>query len=60
LPAFVAGSSLDRVLAASLGAGHISLSFPVSNRAVVNRGYTGYDGGLRLFEDILSSVIAGR
>ncbi|MDR1519461.1 MAG: hypothetical protein LBU23_04870 [Planctomycetota bacterium] len=60
LPAFVAGSSLERPLAAALGAGHISLSFPVSNRAVITRGYTGYDGGLRLFEDVLSSIIAMR
>ena len=60
LPALVAGSSLDRPLAASLGAGHISLSFPVSNRAVIARGYTGYDGGITLFEDVLGSVIALR
>jgi nitrogenase molybdenum-iron protein beta chain len=59
-PAFVAGSSLDRALAVSLGAPHLSLSFPVSNRAVLNRGYTGYDGGLRLMEDVISSAILMR
>lgn len=60
LPAFVLGSSLDRELAATLGAGHLSVSFPVSNRVVLNRGYTGFDGGLRLTEDVVSSIILMR
>jgi nitrogenase molybdenum-iron protein beta chain len=60
LPAFVVGSSLDRGLAAALGAGHLSLSFPVSNRAVISRGYTGYDGGLVLMEDVISALIGAR
>jgi nitrogenase molybdenum-iron protein beta chain len=59
-PLFVAGSSLDRALAGELGAGHLSLSFPVANRAVLSRGYTGYSGGLRLTEDIVSACIALR
>lgn len=59
-PAFVLGSSLDRDLAQSIGAAHLSVSFPVANRAIIDRGYTGYRGGLRLIEDLLSSIIAGR
>lgn len=59
-PAFVLGSSLDRELAQSIGAAHLSISFPVANRAIIDRGYTGYRGGLRLIEDLLSSIIAGR
>ena len=59
-PAFVVGSSLDRELAISLGAPHLSVSFPVSNRAVLDRGYSGYRGGLHLIEDLLSAAIAGR
>ncbi len=59
-PAFVVGSSLDRELAQSIGAAHLSVSFPVANRAVIDRGYTGYRGGLRLAEDLLSSAIANR
>jgi nitrogenase molybdenum-iron protein beta chain len=59
-PAFVIGSSLDRELALTLGAPHLSVSFPVSNRTVINRGYTGFDGGLTLTEDLLSAVVAGR
>ncbi len=59
-PAFVVGSSLDRELAQSIGAAHLSVSFPVANRAVIDRGYTGYRGGLRLVEDLLSAIVAGR
>lgn len=59
-PAFVVGSSLDRALAQAIGAAHLSISFPVANRAVLDRGYTGYRGGLRLTEDLLSSIVAGR
>ncbi|WP_378953573.1 nitrogenase component 1 [Pelosinus sp. sgz500959] len=59
-PAFVVGSSLDRPLAADLGAAHLSISFPVANRAVIDRGYTGYRGGLRLIEDLISTIIINR
>lgn len=59
-PAFVVGSSLERELALSIGAAHLSVSFPVANRAVLDRGYTGYRGSLRLVEDLLSAIIAGR
>jgi nitrogenase molybdenum-iron protein beta chain len=59
-PAFVVGSSLERELAQSIGAPHLSVSFPVANRAVLDRGYTGFDGGLRLTEDLISAVINGR
>ena len=59
-PAFVVGSSLDRELAQSIGAAHLSLSFPVANRVVLDRGYSGYRGGLRLAEDLLSAAVAAR
>ncbi len=59
-PAFVVGSSLERELAQSLGAGHLSVSFPVANRAIIDRGYTGFRGGLRLTEDLISAIIVGR
>ncbi|HWR39611.1 MAG TPA: nitrogenase component 1 [Patescibacteria group bacterium] len=59
-PAFVIGSSLDRELAKELGAAHLSVSFPVANRAVLDRGYTGYRGGLRLIEDLVSTIVIGR
>jgi nitrogenase molybdenum-iron protein beta chain len=59
-PAFVVGSSLERELANDLKAGHLSVSFPVANRAVLDRGYTGFDGGLRLIEDLISAIIPAR
>lgn len=59
-PGFVVGSSLDRELAQSIGVPHLTVSFPVANRAVLDRGYTGYRGGLRLVEDLLSAIVAGR
>lgn len=59
-PAFVIGSSLDRPLATALGAGHLSVSFPVANRAILDRGYAGFDGGLRLTEDLLTTLVASR
>lgn len=59
-PGFVVGSSLDRELAQALGAAHLSVSFPVANRAIIDRGYTGFRGGLRLLEDLLGSCIAAR
>jgi hypothetical protein len=39
-----------------LGVPHLSISFPVANRAVLNRGYTGFAGGLTLAEDLLSAA----
>jgi nitrogenase molybdenum-iron protein beta chain len=59
-PAFVVGSSFERELAQQLGAPHLSVSFPVANRAVLDRSYTGFRGGLRLAEDLISAVVAGR
>lgn len=59
-PSFVIGSSLERATAEQLGAGHLSVSFPVSNRVIINRSYTGFKGGLTLAEDILSVLITAR
>lgn len=59
-PAFVIGSSMDRELAESLRAGHLSVGFPVANRAVLDRSYVGYSGGLRLVEDLVGAIVAAR
>jgi len=59
-PAFVLGSRLDRDFADSIGAGHLSISYPISNRVVLSRGYAGFRGGLNLIEDILSVVLSNR
>ncbi|BCG47682.1 Nitrogenase vanadium-cofactor synthesis protein VnfN [Citrifermentans bremense] len=59
-PAFVVGSSLERELALQIGAPHLSVSFPVANRAVLDRGYTGFRGGLRLAEDLFGAIVVNR
>lgn len=59
-PAFVLGSRLDREFADRIGAGHLSISYPVSNRVVLDRGYAGYRGALSLVEDVFSVILAAR
>lgn len=59
-PAFVIGSRLDAEFAEKIKAGHLSVSYPVSNRFVLNRGYAGYHGALHLVEDIFSVLVAKR
>jgi len=59
-PAFVLGSSFERDLAESLGAPHLSVAYPISNRVILDRAYAGYTGALRLTEDILSVLVSNR
>jgi len=59
-PAFLLGSSLDRDFAVSIGAPHLSVSYPVSNRVVLDRGYVGYRGALLLVEDIFGLLVGSR
>lgn len=59
-PAFVVGSSLDREFAKRINADHLSVSYPIANRMIVNRGYAGYEGGLNLLEDIFTVLVACR
>jgi nitrogenase molybdenum-iron protein beta chain len=59
-PAFLVGSSLEASTAQNLGAGFLPVVFPVTNRAVLDRGYTGYKGGLTLTEDIISALVSDR
>jgi nitrogenase molybdenum-iron protein beta chain len=59
-PCFVVGSSFDREFAGDIGADHLSVSYPVVNRVVLNRGYAGYEGSLTLIEDLLSAIAAQR
>ncbi len=59
-PAFVVGSHLEREFAADIGAGHLTVSYPVGNRVVLNKGYAGFDGSLSLIEDLLAVIVAQR
>ncbi len=59
-PAFVIGSRLDKEFADSVGAGHLSVTYPISNRFVLNRGYAGFRGALHLVEDVFSVLVVNR
>lgn len=55
--ALILGSGWERDLAAQLGADLLTVSVPIMYRLVLNCGYAGYNGGLRLIEDIYDRVL---
>lgn len=55
-PVYVFGSTFEKEFALKNAAGSLSVSYPVGDRVIVTRGYSGYRGGLNLLEDILSSL----
>jgi nitrogenase molybdenum-iron protein beta chain len=57
-PNFIFGSSLDKNLAEKIGAGRLSVSFPITDRIVIDKGYAGYKGAISLIEDTLSEIAA--
>lgn len=57
-PGFILGSSLDKEAAERIGAWRLSVSFPITDRVVLDRGYAGYHGATTLIEDILSSIVS--
>jgi nitrogenase molybdenum-iron protein beta chain len=59
-PAFVLGSSIEKDFARAIGANLLTVSFPIMDRLIANKGYAGFNGGLSLFEDIVSRFAAPR
>lgn len=57
-PNFIFGSSLDKDLAGKIGANRLSISYPITDRVVLDRGYAGYKGAINLIEDVLSTIVA--
>ena len=57
-PPLIVGTSWDRDLAKQLRGYHLSIALPITDRLVLDRGYAGYEGGLRLIEDIYGAVLA--
>ncbi len=55
--ALILGSGWERDLAKELEADLLILSVPVFYRLVLNCGYAGYNGGLRMVEDIYDRVL---
>jgi nitrogenase molybdenum-iron protein beta chain len=59
-PAFVLGSSVEKDFARAVGANLLTVSFPITDRFIANKAYAGFNGGLALFEDIVSKLTAQR
>jgi nitrogenase molybdenum-iron protein beta chain len=59
-PAVILGSSFELDLANDMKAPILCVSYPVTNRVVLTKGYAGYDGGLSLTEDLLGTLISTR
>lgn len=59
-PAVVIGSVYERELATEFGFPLLTVSFPVTNRVVLNRAYAGTSGALSLAEDLFSILVSGR
>lgn len=53
-PTYILGSSLDREVAQELSVPFQSVSFPVTDRLVMNRAYAGYRGSITLIEDLFT------
>ncbi|GHU71981.1 oxidoreductase nitrogenase component 1 [Clostridia bacterium] len=59
-PAYVVGSVIERGLAEKLGAGFLSVAFPVSNRVILNKGIAGLRGALTFVEDLITNLVSQR
>ncbi|BBB89627.1 MAG TPA: nitrogenase component 1 [Methylomusa anaerophila] len=55
--ALILGSGWERDLAREIGADLLIVSVPVAYRLILNCGYAGYNGGLRVIEDIYDKVL---
>lgn len=53
----ILGSSWEKVLAKKLDAHYLNVSYPVVERLIINSSIAGYNGGLKLLEDIYSVVL---
>lgn len=53
----ILGSVWDKDVARDLGLAILTLAAPVTDRLILDRSYVGYQGGLRLMEDIYSLIL---
>ncbi|HBE78836.1 MAG TPA: hypothetical protein DDW65_13825 [Firmicutes bacterium] len=53
----ILGSSWDADMAGDLGGYYLGISSPLTERLVLNHTYVGYDGALRLLEDIYGKAL---
>ncbi|GAA2182686.1 nitrogenase component 1 [Brooklawnia cerclae] len=54
--ALILGSTWEDYLARETGNLSLHLSLPITNDVVIDRSYAGYRGGLRLMEDVYTSI----
>lgn len=54
----VLGSSLEEEAARELGVPFLAVSFPLTNRIILDRGYAGYRGAASLLEDLGTVILA--
>ena len=59
-PSYLIASSLEGDVAQKLGTSFLPVAFPVTNRVILDKGYTGFKGGLTLAEDLLSALVSNR
>lgn len=55
---YILGSSIDKEYTDKTGAHHLSISFPVTDRLILNKSYAGYEGCINLVEDYVNSILA--
>lgn len=52
----IIGSYWEKKIAKEKGANYLSISWPMDKKLIIKSSYVGYDGGLKLLEDIYSCV----
>jgi nitrogenase molybdenum-iron protein beta chain len=52
----LAGSSLEQEVAIEIGAQHNTVSYPISDRLIMNRTYAGYKGAVTIVEDLFNNL----
>ncbi|WP_010256279.1 nitrogenase component 1 [Treponema primitia] len=57
---WIFGSTWERFLAEDTGNIYVFTSIPINADVIITRGYAGYDGGLRLIEELFSQAFQGR
>jgi nitrogenase molybdenum-iron protein beta chain len=58
--AWLFGSTWERFLAEDTNNLSVYVSVPINSNIIITRGFTGYDGGLRLVEELFNRVFQGR
>lgn len=57
-PDILLGSSADKAVAQKLKIPLFAISYPLYDRVVLSKGYSGYQGGINLVEDLVASLVS--